>query len=155
MDPRGKYQLDLCGSPTATLSVRHEVVLDEVVLEKNPFNPRLEVQMQQEDAQRLARGMSRRIFTSHTELRAILERHEETIQKRWIKKTNAQRQAILLKVWPKSKYLLTLCPITSRSASPTFTGCLTACPKAVCWLQFVGKVTKWWQINQPALEQSS
>ncbi|KAG6356098.1 hypothetical protein INS49_015483 [Diaporthe citri] len=96
MDPRGKYQLDLCGSPTATL-----LVSDGVVLENNPFYPRLEIEIQQEDAQRLAQGMSRRIFTSHTELRAILDRHEETIQKRWIKKTNAQRQAMLLKVWPK------------------------------------------------------
>ncbi|KAI0394681.1 hypothetical protein F5Y17DRAFT_466175 [Xylariaceae sp. FL0594] len=40
------------------------------------------------------------IFASHRTLRAILDRHEATIQKRWEKKTRTQRLAILLQVWP-------------------------------------------------------
>ncbi|KAI7773168.1 hypothetical protein LA080_011723 [Diaporthe eres] len=85
MDPRGQHQLDLCGSPTATLFVfewdnmRSIAESRGVVLEKSPFYPSV----------------------SHIELRAILERHEAAIQKRWLKKTNAQRRAMLLKVWPK------------------------------------------------------
>ncbi|KAI3394243.1 hypothetical protein diail_2984 [Diaporthe ilicicola] len=51
-------------------------------------------------AQRLAQDMSSRIFACHRDLHAILERHELTIQKRWAKKTKAQRQAILLEAWP-------------------------------------------------------
>lgn len=52
------------------------------------------------DVQREAQDLSRSLFANHRELRAILERHEATIQKRWIKKTKTQRQAILLKAWP-------------------------------------------------------
>lgn len=49
---------------------------------------------------REAKARSRRIFDSHSDLHAILERHEATIQKRWMKKTKSQRQTILLKAWP-------------------------------------------------------
>ncbi|CAG7937538.1 unnamed protein product [Penicillium salamii] len=40
------------------------------------------------------------IFTTHETLRRILERHEATIQKRWLKKTRQQRLKILLNAWP-------------------------------------------------------
>lgn len=56
--------------------------------------------MQPAEVRREAAGRSKRLFLSHNDLHAILERHEATIQKRWAKKTKAQRQAILLKAWP-------------------------------------------------------
>ncbi|EAA32429.1 hypothetical protein GE21DRAFT_7472 [Neurospora crassa] len=40
------------------------------------------------------------IFASYAKLHDILERHEDTIQKRWAKKKKAQRLQILLKAWP-------------------------------------------------------
>ncbi|KAH8775311.1 hypothetical protein F5883DRAFT_627450 [Diaporthe sp. PMI_573] len=51
------------------------------------------------EIQREAQRLSRSLFASHRELRAILERHEATIQKRWIKKTKTQRLAILRASW--------------------------------------------------------
>ncbi|KAK7739032.1 hypothetical protein SLS53_005930 [Cytospora paraplurivora] len=56
--------------------------------------------MQPADVRREAEGRAKRLFVSYNDLRAILERHEATIQKRWVKKTKSQRQAILLKAWP-------------------------------------------------------
>ncbi|KAH8759995.1 hypothetical protein F5883DRAFT_564348 [Diaporthe sp. PMI_573] len=56
--------------------------------------------MQPDEVRREAKGRSSRLYASHSDLRAILERHEAVIQKRWIKKTKSQRQAILLKAWP-------------------------------------------------------
>ncbi|KAM0234312.1 hypothetical protein ACHAP5_010126, partial [Fusarium lateritium] len=47
-----------------------------------------------------AAGYSSDIFTSYDLLKGILERHEATIQKRWIKKTRQQRLQILLNAWP-------------------------------------------------------
>ncbi|KAK3689894.1 hypothetical protein B0T22DRAFT_499480 [Podospora appendiculata] len=41
-----------------------------------------------------------RLLAKHCLLHAILDRHEAVIQKRWYKKTRAQRLAILLKAWP-------------------------------------------------------
>lgn len=40
------------------------------------------------------------IFTHWNLLRAILDRHEETIHKRWLKKTKTQRVEMLLRPWP-------------------------------------------------------
>lgn len=42
-----------------------------------------------------------RIFANHHELRAIIERHEATIQKRWLKKSKVKRRGVLLGAWPK------------------------------------------------------
>ncbi|KAI0449642.1 hypothetical protein F5B21DRAFT_493527 [Xylaria acuta] len=47
-----------------------------------------------------AQTISRNIFASYETLRAILFRHELTIQKRWSKKTRQQRQKVLLDTWP-------------------------------------------------------
>ncbi|OAA59576.1 hypothetical protein SPI_05774 [Niveomyces insectorum RCEF 264] len=41
-----------------------------------------------------------RMFDSFRTLRQILERHEATVQKRWLKKTRQQRLQILLQAWP-------------------------------------------------------
>ncbi|KAL4905612.1 hypothetical protein BDW74DRAFT_167787 [Aspergillus multicolor] len=47
-----------------------------------------------------AAARSRRIFESYEKLHGILERHEETIQKRWAKRTRQQKLAVLLASWP-------------------------------------------------------
>lgn len=41
-----------------------------------------------------------RIFRNYAKLHDILDRHEATIQKRWAKKTKAQRLQVLLQAWP-------------------------------------------------------
>ena len=43
---------------------------------------------------------ARSIFSDWTLLNRIIERHEEVIQKRWLKKTREQRKTILLAAWP-------------------------------------------------------
>lgn len=54
-----------------------------------------------EEARREARECVDAIFTARDSLHGILERHEAVIQKRWTKKTKAQRQKVLLTAWPK------------------------------------------------------
>ncbi|PWY69622.1 hypothetical protein BO94DRAFT_628459 [Aspergillus sclerotioniger CBS 115572] len=56
--------------------------------------------LSKEDVCREATTWSQSIFTSYETLHAILQRHEATIQKRWLKKTRAQRLKILLTAWP-------------------------------------------------------
>lgn len=53
-----------------------------------------------EEVVRDARALSNNVFSSYYTLREIILRHEETIQKRWAKKTRQQRQKILLDAWP-------------------------------------------------------
>lgn len=71
------------------------LTLERLAEERGLLKPKPSAEIRRE-----ARCRSRRLCASHNELRAILERHEATIQKRWAKKTKAQRQAILLKLWP-------------------------------------------------------
>jgi hypothetical protein len=52
------------------------------------------------DVRREATARSANIFTSYEMLHGILQRHEGTIRKRWLKKTRPQRLKILLTVWP-------------------------------------------------------
>ena len=47
-----------------------------------------------------SKSLSSSIFDSWNSLRAMAERHEATIRKRWSKKTREQRKKILLAVWP-------------------------------------------------------
>jgi hypothetical protein len=47
-----------------------------------------------------ARKRSTNILTTWTTLREVLRRHEATIQRRWLKKPQAKRLAVLLKAWP-------------------------------------------------------
>ncbi|KAB2101763.1 hypothetical protein AG0111_0g9460 [Alternaria gaisen] len=49
---------------------------------------------------REARDLATKLFEDHDTLKRTIERHEETIRKRWNKKTNAQRKQILLEAWP-------------------------------------------------------
>ena len=44
--------------------------------------------------------MSCRIYGNYNQLQAIVTRHGETIQRRWNKKSTAQRQKVLLDAWP-------------------------------------------------------
>ncbi|KAE8453917.1 hypothetical protein EG329_007693 [Mollisiaceae sp. DMI_Dod_QoI] len=48
-----------------------------------------------------ARERSTEVISRWSELRQILDRHEEMLRKRWLKKTKSQRTAILLQAWPK------------------------------------------------------
>lgn len=52
------------------------------------------------EARRQAQGTSRSVLDSWRELRAILERHEATIQNRWLKKGRQQKLKVLLEAWP-------------------------------------------------------
>lgn len=47
-----------------------------------------------------AKERSTAIFSNYEMLKQILERHEDTIRKRWAKKTKTLQRAILLSVWP-------------------------------------------------------
>ncbi|KAF2241913.1 hypothetical protein BU26DRAFT_161863 [Trematosphaeria pertusa] len=58
--------------------------------------PRISV----EEATNKANRWRSSLFDSVERLRRILERHEDTIRKRWTKKTQQQRKAILLNAWP-------------------------------------------------------
>ena len=53
-----------------------------------------------EGVQKEARERAAKIFQNHEVLEKIIERHEETIRKRWSKKSNAQKKKILLEAWP-------------------------------------------------------
>lgn len=128
MEPRRKHQINLCGTQDAASCVYDT---DEgLVNPTNPFEARpaynkpfsrpLVSHLQPVDAQRLARNRSSKIFSSFNELRDILERHEATIQKRWRKKSNKQRQAILLKAWPTSKFFLIICTFSWVRKSSMF-----------------------------------
>lgn len=46
------------------------------------------------------RRTAERIFDNQASLQAIVERHEDTIQKRWIKKSKPKRREIILGAWP-------------------------------------------------------
>ncbi|RAH64209.1 uncharacterized protein BO66DRAFT_465035 [Aspergillus aculeatinus CBS 121060] len=47
-----------------------------------------------------AEERSETIYTSYDTLQKILERHEATISKRWLKRTRQQRLKVLLEAWP-------------------------------------------------------
>ncbi|KAK3956136.1 hypothetical protein QBC32DRAFT_164917 [Pseudoneurospora amorphoporcata] len=53
-----------------------------------------------DSVRRTAKDRRDNIFASYVKLHDILDRHEDTIQKRWAKKKKAQRLQILLKAWP-------------------------------------------------------
>lgn len=53
------------------------------------------------EVQRLCAERSKAIFASQARLRGILDRHEPTIQKRWMKKTKQQRLTVLRGAWDK------------------------------------------------------
>ncbi|KAJ0159166.1 hypothetical protein CTA2_10201 [Colletotrichum tanaceti] len=65
-----------------------EQLLGQPVVHKSPAEVRI-------DSQQLAAS----IFHSHTRLQAILARHEETIQQRWLKKKKHQRLDLLTRAW--------------------------------------------------------
>lgn len=52
------------------------------------------------EVRREARARLDKIFASYETLHEILRRHKGTIQKRWFKKTRAQRLKVLLTAWP-------------------------------------------------------
>jgi hypothetical protein len=52
------------------------------------------------EVQQEACELSNEVLSHWTTLQKILERHEELLRKRWMKKSKAQRMEILLKAWP-------------------------------------------------------
>ncbi|KAF9272569.1 hypothetical protein BGZ68_002299, partial [Mortierella alpina] len=52
------------------------------------------------EVRREARQRVTKIFKDWNLLNHIVQRHEATIQKRWLKKTREQRKSILLRAWP-------------------------------------------------------
>ena len=63
------------------------------------FDPNVHIASPAE-VRRDALTKSKSVLSSYETLRGIILRHEETIQKRWTKKTRQQRQKILLGAWP-------------------------------------------------------
>jgi hypothetical protein len=53
------------------------------------------------EVQKEARKRSTDLLSQWNTLQRILERHEEVLRKRWMKKTKTQRTQILLGAWPK------------------------------------------------------
>ena len=51
-------------------------------------------------ARNMANGRCQSIFAAWTRLKEIFARHENTISKRWLKKTRESRRKLLLEVWP-------------------------------------------------------
>lgn len=47
-----------------------------------------------------ARPLAQRIYENWKLLKSIVERHEATVQGRWLKKSKVKRRAILLRLWP-------------------------------------------------------
>ena len=54
-----------------------------------------------DEIRELARKFSQQIFADWTQLNAILKRYEEVVQKRWMKKGEMKRRAVLLEAWPE------------------------------------------------------
>ncbi len=54
-----------------------------------------------EEARRESLERSTNVLSGWNTLRQILERHEEVLRKRWLKKTKSQRTSIVLRAWPK------------------------------------------------------
>ncbi|KAK0744793.1 hypothetical protein B0T21DRAFT_358403 [Apiosordaria backusii] len=52
------------------------------------------------DVRKETRERSQTIHETYNTLHAIVTRHEETIQKRWVKKSGQQRRKVLLECWP-------------------------------------------------------
>ncbi|EKG20875.1 hypothetical protein MPH_01739 [Macrophomina phaseolina MS6] len=67
-----------------------------------------------DEVRKQARNRSAQIFKDWSFLRAAIDRHEATIQKRWLKKTKEQRRRILLTAWPNM-------PATHRPDFEAFT----------------------------------
>lgn len=67
-----------------------------------------------EEVRKQTQNHSTRIFQDWNFLKAVIERHEATIQKRWFKKTKEQRRKTLLAAWPNM-------PTTHRPDFEAFT----------------------------------
>ncbi|KAL3485396.1 hypothetical protein BJX62DRAFT_242964 [Aspergillus germanicus] len=52
------------------------------------------------DVRREIRSRSGSIYENYETLQTILQRHEDTIQRRWLKRSRQERLAVLLSAWP-------------------------------------------------------
>jgi len=53
-----------------------------------------------DEVEQKARQLAAKLFEDRETLQQIIERHEDTIRKRWSKKSNPQKKKILLEAWP-------------------------------------------------------
>ncbi|KAF5608010.1 hypothetical protein FPANT_639 [Fusarium pseudoanthophilum] len=77
-------------------NVNHEAQRELMAYSEGQYEDRPSREAVRERAQ----NYSKNIFASYHQLNKILERHEATIQRRWMKKPRQQRLQILLKYWP-------------------------------------------------------
>ncbi|KIH89333.1 hypothetical protein SPBR_07784 [Sporothrix brasiliensis 5110] len=87
-----------------------------------------------DEVRREADSRRKNVLADFATLRAIVERHEETLQRRWLKKTRAQRIAVLLKAWPGMAAMHRPDFETLRQDAPGFRGKKLLQPRdAVMW----------------------
>ncbi|KAE8309788.1 hypothetical protein BDV41DRAFT_567103 [Aspergillus transmontanensis] len=99
MEPRPDFQFDPFSSG-ATAYDDAEADLDGIDW-NDPASALKAIEiLSPEDVRRQATARSDEIFTSYETLHKIIQRHEATIQKRWLKKTRQQRLNVLLSAWP-------------------------------------------------------
>lgn len=82
---------------------RHEELMadSKAWFAKNGYNVKDVVFMTKEEVDAIAQSRSESILSNWNILRGILSTHEESIRRRWMKKTRKQRQMVLLQAFPK------------------------------------------------------
>ncbi|CAG7950189.1 unnamed protein product [Penicillium olsonii] len=110
MEPRRSHQFDLFGPQGAAYDEPNPIVDNIDWNDPSSFFKAMEAgqpgrmplpdMKSPAEVRKKAAARKEEIFSKHKILRLILERHEATIQKRWLKKTRQQRLKILLDAWP-------------------------------------------------------
>ncbi|TGO53824.1 hypothetical protein BCON_0117g00170 [Botryotinia convoluta] len=92
-----------CGFP-GPLGIRPGPYEREGFLIPGPFGlvalPRPSSSPSQKEAQQEAKERSIEVLSQWNRLRQILERHEDLIRKRWMKRSKVSRSRIILQIWP-------------------------------------------------------
>ncbi|KAL8375630.1 hypothetical protein RB595_006959 [Gaeumannomyces hyphopodioides] len=105
MEPRRNHQFDPF-SPGASQFSHPDPAFDKDEVDWNDptaISQLIGVQVHSKtpaQAQREAENLAQGTLAHYTTLRAILDRHEATIQKRWAKRTAKARLKVLLDLWP-------------------------------------------------------
>ncbi|CAG7922377.1 unnamed protein product [Penicillium olsonii] len=110
MEPRRSHQFDLFGPQGAAYDEPNPIVDNIDWNDPSSFFKAMEAGQpgrmplpdikSPAEVRKKAAARTEGIFSKHKILRLILERHEATIQKRWLRKTRQQRLKILLDAWP-------------------------------------------------------
>lgn len=83
--------------------LKKAMILDDPTMFFDDFDPHIPRPSSfptPDEVRRKSKDLASQIFQNYMSLGKILEHHEETIQKRWLKMTRQQRVQILLKAWP-------------------------------------------------------